>query len=263
MKAIEADRLTVRYQGTPVLQDISFELETGHYLAIVGPNGSGKSTLVKAMLGLVPMAGGTVRIGGTPIEQFHDWGRIGYMPQIANRVANGFPANVRDVVISGCLSRKRFPRRFTRADRDRVNEVLELLRIGDLAGRLIGRLSGGQQQRVMLARALVADPDILILDEPSVALDPTTRERFYGILAELNRGRGKTIVLITHDSGTVGQYADRLLYLDRRLIFNGNFQEFCESPAMTGYFGEAAQHLICHRHDDACNHDHPPTDTPP
>jgi zinc transport system ATP-binding protein len=248
MKIIEVDGLAVRYQSALVLTDVSFAIDSGDYIAIVGPNGSGKTTLVRTILGLTPPAAGTVRLYGSPSPLFREWCRVGYLPQVSERLHRRFPGTVREIVGSGLLSRKRFPKRLSRSDARQVDQTLDLLGIGDLGNRMIGRLSGGQQQRVLLARALAADPELLILDEPTVALDPQTRVRFYETLRELNRQQGKTVVLITHDSGTVGEFADKLLYLDRRLVFFGSFAAFCESPKMAEYFGEFAQHVICHRH---------------
>jgi len=151
-------------------------------------------------------------------------------------------------VALGLLSLKRFPRRLTRKDRQKVSEVLEELGILDLAGKLIGELSGGQQQRMLLARALVNDPELLILDEPTAALDPEMRDRFYGLVSDINRNRGVTVLLVTHDTGTIGMYASKLLYLDKKVLFFGNFDEFCHSPEMSALFGEHSQHLMCHRH---------------
>jgi len=125
---------------------------------------------------------------------------------------------------------------------------LEELGILDLAGKLIGELSGGQQQRMLLARALVNDPELLILDEPTAALDPEMRDRFYGLVSDINRNRGVTVLLVTHDTGTIGMYASKLLYLDKKVLFFGNFDEFCHSPEMSALFGEHSQHLMCHRH---------------
>ncbi|HSR37242.1 MAG TPA: ATP-binding cassette domain-containing protein, partial [Desulfurivibrionaceae bacterium] len=109
-------------------------------------------------------------------------------------------------------------------------------------------LSGGQQQRVLLARALVGNPELLIMDEPTTALDPETRENFYALLQQLNDETGTTVILVTHDTGSIGRYASRLLYLDKRVIFDGTFDDFCCSPEMTRFFGEHSQHLICQRH---------------
>ena len=134
---------------------------------------------------------------------------------------------------------------------DKVRKALGLVEIDDLAERMIGELSGGQQQRVFLARAMVNDPELLLLDEPTAAVDPNTRERFYQIVRDLNQNSGKTVVLISHDPGQIGQYAGKLAYLDKHLVFYGSFARFCTSPEMTRYFGPHAQHLICGQHGSA------------
>ena len=125
---------------------------------------------------------------------------------------------------------------------------MKLLNIEDLKNKKIGDLSGGQQQRVLLARALVSNPKLLILDEPTSALDPKIRNEFYELLKELNETLKVTIVLISHDIGTIGKYASRLIYLDKTLVFDGTFDEFCHSTDMTEYFGYFSQHQICWRH---------------
>jgi zinc transport system ATP-binding protein len=131
--------------------------------------------------------------------------------------------------------------------------VLEMMEINHLVKRLIGELSYGEQQRTMLARALINQPDLLIFDEPTTALDPETREIFYSLTSEINRVKGTTIILITHDTGAIGQYARNLLYLDKKIIFCGTFEDFCASPDMTGFFGLDSQHLICHQHNKTEN----------
>ena len=121
--------------------------------------------------------------------------------------------------------------------------------ISQIRKRLIGELSGGQQQRALLARAVVGGPDLLILDEPTTALDPETRGNFYALLHDLNRMHNTTVILVTHDTWSIGKYATRFLYLDKRVVFDGTFDDFCHSEEMTEFFGEYAQHQICHRHD--------------
>ncbi len=248
MKAVEVSDLVVRYNGTPVLENVSFEIKKGDFIGIVGPNGCGKTTLAKAILGLVKPVRGSIQVLGQNQHGFRDWGKIGYLPQVSKSLHRGFPANVREIVATGLLAQKTFPKRLNRNDQKAVDEALDLLRIGPIATKMIGQISGGQQQRVFLARALVSKPEVLIMDEPTVALDPETRSRFYETITELNREQGVTILLITHDSGSIGQYADKMLYLDRRVIFYGSFEEFCHSTDMSEYFGESAQHVICHRH---------------
>ena len=123
-----------------------------------------------------------------------------------------------------------------------------MLDIHEIKDKRIGELSGGQQQRVLLARALIGEPEFLILDEPTTALDPETRDNFFSTLKELNQNQRVTIIIVTHDVADIGKYASKLLYLDKRIIFFGSFENFCSSADMANYFGEFAQHLICHRH---------------
>ncbi len=248
MSIITVENILVKKHNATVLADVSFEIEVGEYVGIVGPNGSGKSTLMRALLGLDEVESGSIEIMGEQLAQFSQWHKIGYLPQVTVVSNKSFPASVGEVVATGLLGSKSFPRRFNSADKETVLQTLENLDIAHLYKEQIGKLSGGQNQRVFLARAMVSDPDILILDEPTAALDPVTRAHFYETIASLNRERNKTILLVTHDSSTIGNYAGKMLYLDRRLIFFGSFKEFCHSQDMSQYFGDFAQHLICHQH---------------
>lgn len=245
---IRVEQLTCRHGAVEALSDISFSVSAGDYLGIVGPNGSGKSTLVRALLGLMPSYQGRISLFGQSRENFTAWQRLGYLPQNLGPLNPAFPATVFEVVQLGLLAGKGLPRRLCRHDRQQVQELLELLGIEHLQRRMIGELSGGQQQRVMLARALVNNPELLVMDEPTAALDPEIRDRFYELVARMNKSKGTTVLLVTHDTGTIGQYASRMLYLDKKLLFFGSFDEFCHSPEMSVFFGEHSQHLICHRH---------------
>ncbi len=240
--------LSLAYQGADALCDVSFAVEKGSYVGVVGPNGSGKSTLVRCILGLARPDRGGVSLFGTPLESFDQWQRVGYLPQGLQHFNPHFPATVAEVVGLGLLAARRFPRRISREDAGTVDRALELMGVGDIRNRLIGELSGGLRQRVLLARALVNEPELLVLDEPTTALDPETRESFYRAISDLNRERGTTVILVTHDSGTIGSYASKLLYLDKRLVFYGGFDDFCGSSEMAEFFGPSSQHLICHRH---------------
>jgi zinc transport system ATP-binding protein len=245
---VRTDQLTCCYREGRVLEDISFQVLRGDYVGIVGPNGSGKSTLVKSLLGLVDICDGGASLFGSPLSEFRDWRRVGYLPQSLHLVNPVFPATVHETVGLGLLSLKRFPKRLNNDDRVKIDETLEELGIYDLKPKLIGELSGGQLQRVLLARAIVNDPELLVLDEPTAALDPETRERFYTMIDDINRTRGVTVMLVTHDSGAIGQHASKMLYLDKKMLFYGSFEEFCHSPEMSSMFGEHSQHLMCHRH---------------
>ena len=245
---VTTELLSCSYREGRVLEDVSFQVERGDYVGIVGPNGSGKSTLIKALLGLVTINRGTAALFGTPLSDFRDWHKVGYLPQSLQLVNPVFPATVHETVGLGLLSLKRFPKRLNRADKDKINTILDELGVLDLEHKLIGELSGGQLQRVLLARAIVNDPELLVLDEPTAALDPETRGRFYAMIADINRTRGVTVLLVTHDSGAIGEHASKMLYLDKKILFYGSFDQFCCSPEMSSMFGEHTQHLMCHRH---------------
>jgi zinc transport system ATP-binding protein len=245
---IGVEKLCFQYQAVEVLTDISFEISAGDYVGLVGPNGSGKTTLVRTILGVAPSMTGRIALFEQDIAQFQDWHKIGYLPQKLDGFNPNFPATVREVASLGLIARKSFPRRLDRADQRAVDRALERLGIADIGQKLIGELSGGQQQRALIARAIVGEPELIILDEPSTALDPESREHFFAILQDLNRNSRVTMILVTHDMGTIGQYADKLLYIDRKIIFYGGFDEFCRSQNMTALFGGDAQHIICHRH---------------
>jgi zinc transport system ATP-binding protein len=243
MNIIGVDHLTFCYSGQEVISDISFTVKKGDYLGIAGPNGSGKSTLIKNILGILQPQKGHINIFGQPLISFNQWNRIGYLPQRINALNQHFPGTVEEIVQLGMKKRNTVG----------LKRALEMMGIAHLAARLIGELSYGEQQRTMLARALINQPDLLIFDEPTTALDPETREIFYSLTDEMNRVKGTTIILITHDMGIIGQYARNLLYLDKKIIFYGTFEDFCASPDMTGFFGLDSQHLICHQHNKTEN----------
>jgi len=241
MPIIRVDDLTFRYNGTDVISNITFAVEKGVYLAIVGPNGSGKSTLIKNILGILQPEQGRVELFGKPLAIFRQWQKIGYLPQRLSGLNVHFPGTVEEIVQMGLPAK----------DAANLKRTLEMMAIGHLASRLIGELSYGEQQRAMLARALIRHPELLIFDEPTTALDPETRGMFYSLTQKMSRTEGTTVILVTHDSGVIGQYAQNLLYLDKKVIFSGTFKDFCSSQDMAGFFGPTSQHIICHQHDHA------------
>lgn len=254
---LTVDALSVSYGKYKVLENISFAINKGDYVGIVGPNGSGKTTLVKTLLGLIPSDSGSIHFGNGLELSRH---KIGYLPQIAITTDSLFPAKVREIVEMGLLVQKRFPKILNKNDKDKVEHILEELGIEDLKESKIGQLSGGQQQRVLLARAMVGEPEILILDEPTSALDPKIRADFYNMIEELNKKREVTILLVSHDIGSIGQYTNKMLYLDHKLIFYGDYKDFCHSTDMTDYFGYETQHKMCWQH-GAHTHVHAPLET--
>ena len=242
--------LTFKYGKHEVLSDISFIVNEGDYIGIVGPNGSGKTTLIKAILGLLPSYQGKIEFKDNNYRTF-----IGYLPQKAIAADALFPAKVEEVVSTGLLSQKHTLRFFNKKDSKAIDSILEKLKISHLKGKRIGNLSGGQQQRVLLARAMVSFPKLLVLDEPTSALDPGIRDEFYELLTGLNKNDNVTILLVSHDVSIIGRYTNKMLYLDRKLLFYGGYEEFCKSERMTEYFGYISQHQICWRHvNGKCDH---------
>src|SRR5262245_27482496 len=209
--------VTVAYHRRPVLWDVDLTLTEPRLVGIVGPNGAGKSTLLKAILGLVPLASGEVRLFGRPVAEQRR--RIGYVPQ-RESVDWDFPVNVLDVVRMGPYGRLGWFRRPGRKERARARECLDKVGLAGLAQRQIGQLSGGQQQRTFLARALAQQADVYFMDEPMAGVDAATEKAIFTLLQEL-RGQGKTIVVVHHDLRTVPRYFDYVVLLNVRLVAAG------------------------------------------
>jgi zinc transport system ATP-binding protein len=210
----------VELGGRPILRGIDVSVRRGEVLAVLGANGSGKSTLVRTMMGLVPTVRGQVRLFDVPRQDFHDWHRIGFVPQRVT-AASGVPASVREVVASGRLSRRRpfLPPR--RADRDAVEDAIAAVGLTGKARDGVATLSGGQQQRVLIARALASVPDLLVLDEPTAGVDVSSQQALADTLRTLVL-RGVTIVLVAHELGPLGGLVDRTLVMrDGRVAYDG------------------------------------------
>ncbi|MCA9248841.1 MAG: ABC transporter ATP-binding protein [Planctomycetales bacterium] len=209
--------MTVAYHRKPVIWDIDFNAEPGELTAIVGPNGAGKSTLIAAVLDLVPRVAGTVRFFGQPYSEVRQ--RVGYVPQ-RESVDWEFPVSALDVVAMGLYHKIGWFRPVTRKYKELAHEALRQVGMQDYARRQINQLSGGQQQRVFLARALVQDADLYLMDEPFAGVDAATERAIVDILREL-RSRGKTSLVVHHDLQTVPEYFDHVILLNMRLIAAG------------------------------------------
>ncbi|CEG27884.1 metal ABC transporter ATP-binding protein [Bacillus sp. B-jedd] len=249
MPIIEIKGLSYRYEKEMVLENINLSVPRGAFLGIVGPNGSGKSTLLKLLLGLMQPQSGQIRLFGKDIKGFTEWEKIGYVSQKANSFNSGFPATVHEVVSSG-LTRKMGLFRFMGAkERKKVHQALESVGMSSFSGKNIGELSGGQQQRVFIARALVSEPELLILDEPTVGVDSRHVNAFYEMLEELNKQRGITLLLVTHDIGTISEKVTHVACLNKHLHFHGNADEFEDFAKhdFTDLYGHEV-HLLSHHH---------------
>jgi zinc transport system ATP-binding protein len=231
---IDLEKVTFGYASTPVVEDITLDVEAGEYVSIVGPNGSGKSTLVKLMMGLLEPDIGSAQLFGEPSTKFDNGTRLGYVAQHAN-ASKDMPVTVRDVVKMG-----RFPHvgfgLLSWEDRKIVNGALDTVGMSEFADRRVTRLSGGQRQRAFIARALASEADLLVLDEPTVGVDAESVKAFYDLLDALNDS-GITILLIEHDIGAVVEHADRVVCLNREVKFDGPSAEFADSDTLTSAFG--------------------------
>ena len=208
------------YDNTVALQDVTLTIYDHDFLGVIGPNGGGKTTLMKLILGIMQPQHGTVTYYDTEGKPTHKI-PIGYLPQYTSFDFR-FPITVEEVVMAGMLAGKSMTYHFTAADRQRTQEVLELLEIDTLARRSIGELSGGQRQRVLMARALTTQPRLLVLDEPSTYIDRNSENHMYSLLQTLNKECA--IVLVSHDTGAVKEIVRRIAYVNKnlRFLFNEN-----------------------------------------
>ncbi len=203
---LEINNLSFRVNSHRILEGITLEMERGEFAGLIGPNGAGKTTLVRAIIGELEEHEGTVRVNG----------RIGYLPQYSE-FSRDFPITVREVAAMGIYRRKGFLRKLTADDHEKINALMKQVGICELSERRVGTLSGGEYQRLMLVRALSAEPDLLILDEPEAGIDEMGKASFYRLVNDLKKSRNMTILLISHDIGMVFDACDRIICLNKTL----------------------------------------------
>lgn len=231
MALIECKNLSFSYDGNIVLEGVNFALDKGDYLCIVGENGAGKSTLIKGLLGLKPASSGNIFMQKGLESKY-----IGYLPQ-QTQVQKDFPANVYEIVLSGCLNRLGFLPFFTKKERNIAEENIAKLGIEDLKSACYRDLSGGQQQRVLLARALCAGKDLLLLDEPVAGLDPLVSHEMYQVISKINCEMQTTLIMVSHDINTAIDYANKVLHLKRSQIFFGSTDEYKKTAIAKKFLG--------------------------
>lgn len=219
------------YENHEAVVDLNLDIYPGDYLCVVGENGSGKSTLVKGLLGLLRPTGGNLYVSGELRR-----GGIGYLPQ-QTAAQKDFPATVYEVVLSGTLSRRGNRPFYSGAEKRLAISNMERLGIAGLKGKCCRELSGGQQQRVLIARALCASDQMLILDEPVTGLDPAAIQEFYGLIRRLNRDENITIVMVSHDIRNVIHHADKILHMQQKPLFYGTAEAYRGSRAGDEFLG--------------------------
>ncbi|MEW6067535.1 MAG: metal ABC transporter ATP-binding protein [Nitrospirota bacterium] len=250
MKAIEIKNLTVRLDSREVLKDINLSLDEGRFIGIVGPNGGGKTTLIRAILGFIKPTLGEIFVFGTPPKEVLKKGNIfGYLPQLL-KVKPDFPARVIDVVMMGRYSKVGMLRWPREEDKKKAIEYISVMGIEEFKDKPFGQLSGGQQQRASIARALAGEPKVLILDEPNTGIDVIGQEDFYHLLNGIRKKFGITIIMASHDIGTISSYVDEIACLNYTLHYHGNPLEALNEKVLTELYGKNIDVLM---HTDICD----------
>ncbi len=244
------DNIHFSYGNKEVLKNVNLDIKRGMFMGLVGPNGGGKTTLIKIILGLLQPDRGSVYLLNEPLNQFSNWSKIGFVSQKANAFNKNFPATVFEVVAMGLTSKLGYLKFLTKKHRSKIEQAVEKVHMLDYLHENIGNLSGGQQQRVFIARALVSEPALLILDEPTVGVDYQNVAHFYDILHELNEKQHMTLLLVTHDTGAMTKHATDIVCLNKTLHFHGNSQQYTELSAesLTEIYGHPVQ-VVVHNHD--------------
>lgn len=207
---LKIENLDFEYPDTSVLRDVSFTLHKGDFLGIIGANGAGKSTLIKIILKLLPYSKGKITLFGEDLSRFKDNHKIGYVSQKANSFNSDFPATVKEVVMANLYSKKGLFSRYNKADIEKFHSVLNKVGMAGYENKLIGKLSGGQQQRIFIARALISDPELLLMDEPTVGVDAKSVKQIMDIISALNK-QGMTIIMTNHDTPELVRVSSKLL----------------------------------------------------
>lgn len=245
---VNIENVYFSYGRGNILEDVSSAIYEGDFLGIVGPNGSGKSTLLRIILGILKPQRGKVKYFGVDLNKFSDRGKIGYIPQRATAFNQGFPATVEEVVAANLYPEIGLAGRITRAHRDKVDEALDTVGMLEFKSRIIGRLSGGQQQRVFIAKALVSQPGIIFMDEPTVGIDQKSEENFYELMEYLNKSKNITLAMVTHDIGAISRKVNRVLCLSEGRLY----EHECPNGCSNDIFNEAYAHNdvtpIVHKH---------------
>jgi zinc transport system ATP-binding protein len=246
MQIVEINRLSYAYSGNLVLSNISFTVDEGDILGIIGPNGAGKTTLFSCMLGLRDDYTGTIRILGEDIKKKNSkiFKSIGYIQQ-KKTVDQNFPATVEEIVSLGISVAGK-------NSKEKIDLALETIGLRAQKDRRVGELSGGQQQRVLIAKAMVNDPKLLILDEPATGIDLEMQNKFYSLLKKLNQENKITIIWASHDLDAVNKLATSVACINRSMFFHGQAYEFFENPDLLKAYSESSMQAHMHLH----NHTH-------
>lgn len=230
-KLLECKELSVYYEGKQILKDVSFDINERDFVCIVGENGAGKSTLTNAILGLVPIAGGSIKLNGLTKSD------IGFLPQ-KFKVASNFPASVKEVVMSGFVGKSFFGPFYSKQQRCKADDAMRLLGLEKIKKRSFLELSGGQQQRVLLARAICAAEKLVLLDEPVTGLDIATTNSFYDLICHLNTHHDMAVLMVSHDIKTAVKFCSKVLHLGDGVQFFGLASDYVKTPTYKKFVQE-------------------------
>lgn len=223
---IEVSDVSFSYNDEVIIEDVNLSIHEGDYLGVVGSNGSGKTTLLRIILGLITPQSGSIKLFGQDISTFKDWSKIGYVPQKVINFDNNFPLTVEEVVLMGRYGKLGLLHNPSKKDKQKVEEALKSVDMLSYRDRQIGDLSGGQQQRVFIARALVGNPEIIFLDEPTVGVEKDIKNKFYQLLHDLNEKLKFTIVIVTHDIESMSHEAMHVACMkDKTLVFHESIDD--------------------------------------
>ena len=215
---ISIENVSFAYNKEDVLQDIIFSVDEGDFVGIIGCNGSGKSTLMKLLIGQLSPSKGKIKLFGDDLNKSNKLNKVGYVPQISLSSGATFPATVEEVVMANLYSKIGFMRFPKKEHKEKVKEALRIVNMEEYSKRLIGNLSGGQQQRVMIAKALVSDPKIIVLDEPTTGIDAASEEKLYALLNKLNKESNITIIIVSHDFAKIQQYTNKIFVVENNKV---------------------------------------------
>lgn len=213
---IKYENVSFAYNNEPIFDNVNVSIARGEYVLVIGPNGAGKSTFIKCLLGLVTAQQGMIYLNETPIKQFKDWEKISYVAQRATHLQVALPISVAELVGLGTIKK---------VTKNEIVQALELVGMQAFIHHDIHKLSGGQQQRVFIARALMSNPDLIVLDEPTVGLDAATVQSFYELVAKLHK-MGKTIIMVTHDMHVLSADATRVIAINKKIEFDGTLHDY-------------------------------------
>jgi ABC-type Mn2+/Zn2+ transport system ATPase subunit len=232
---IAFEGVTAGYRGVPAVEGVDLRIEPGELVGIVGPSGSGKSTLLRALTGTTDIYAGSVRLHGRDVRPGHPTKDVGFVPQLTS-VEPDLPLRAEDAILQGLAAVSRRVPWYSKAERARAHELLGRLGLGGYERTPIGRLSGGQQQRLLLARAMISDTSLVMLDEPTSGVDLQTLQDILGLLADLN-AQGTTILLTTHDLNWVAAALPRIVCINRRVMADGHPSEVMTADTLEATYG--------------------------